>query len=642
MTTNSNKQSMPFQAEVKEILNLMIHSLYSQKEIFLRELVSNASDALDKLRFESLTHKEWQLSDDERGISIVPDEATRTLKIQDNGIGMSYEEVVKNIGTIAHSGTREFLRAKQELKDKPELIGQFGVGFYSSFMVADRVTLHTQKAGESEGTVWESSGDGEYTISRVPRPGGHGTTVTLHLRDVSGEENPVNFTDEWTLRGIVKKYSDFISYPVKLRVMRPKDEKADGDAKDVKVELEAKDETINSQKALWLRSPSEIKAEEYKEFYHHIAHDWNEPLRTIHFRAEGTQEFAALMYIPKEVPFDFNYRETKFGLSLYIKRVFIMDHCEDLQPHYLRFIKGMVDSNDLSLNVSREILQKDVQVQKIQKAVVGKILGFLKDMLAKERKDYEYLWERFGTSLKEGFVTDRGNREKLADLFLLHSASSNTWTTLAEYVERMKPEQKAIYYLSGDSIDLLKNSPYLERLKDKGYEVVFLTDTIDEWVARELTEYKGKKVISISSDELDLDTEEEKKTHEEEKKKAEEKFGGLKKLIEETMKEQLQEVRFSDRLVDSPVCLVSLKDDPSARMSRLMESMGKAAPKIKRILEINPKHALFERLLTLPESRKLSWIEILYNQALLNEGSPIQDPAKFSRQIADLMVGPEL
>jgi molecular chaperone HtpG len=651
MTTDTNKQSMPFQAEVKEILNLMIHSLYSQKEIFLRELISNASDALDKLRFESLTHKEWQVNEGERGVAIIPDERGRTLKIQDNGIGMSYDEVVKNIGTIAHSGTREFLRAKQELKDRPELIGQFGVGFYSSFMVADRVTLHTQKAGESDGTLWESSGDGEYTITKVPRPGGHGTSITLHLRDFSGEENPQSFTDEWTLRGIIKKYSDFISYPITLRVMRPKDEKAEVDVSadvsaDVKggakPELEAKDETINSQKALWLRSPGDIKPEEYKEFYHHIAHDWNEPQRTIHFRAEGTQEFAALMYIPKEVPFDFNHRETKFGLSLYIKRVFIMDHCEDLQPHYLRFVRGMVDSNDLPLNVSREILQKDVQVQRIQKAVVGKALGFFKDMLIKERKDYEFLWERFGTSLKEGFVTDRTNRDKLADLLLLHSSTSNTWITLGEYVERMKPEQKAIYFLSGDSIDLLKNSPYLERLKDKGFEVVFLTDTIDEWVARELTEYKGKKFISIAGDELDLDTDEEKKSKEVDKKKAEEKFGGLKKMIEESLKEQLQEVRFSDRLVDSPVCLVSLKDDPSARMSRLMESMGKSSPKIKRILEINPKHALFERLVTLPEPRKLAWIEILYNQALLNEGSPIQDPAKFSRQIADLMVGAEL
>lgn len=638
-----SKETMSFQAEVKEILNLMVHSLYSQKEIFLRELISNASDALDKLRFESITHKEWALSDEERAIRLLPDPSARTLKIEDNGIGMSYDEVVKNIGTIAHSGTREFLRAKKELKDRPELIGQFGVGFYSSFMVADRVTLHTQKAGESDGTLWESAGDGEYTIARVPRPGGHGTTITLHLRDSSKsdaskaeteahDEAPQDFTTEWALRSIVKKYSDFIAYPIKLQVARAEKNES-GEEKTV-----IRDEVVNSQKALWLKNPSEVKPEEYKEFYHHVAHDWNEPLRTIHFKAEGTQEFAALMFIPKEVPWDYNQRDLKFGLSLYIKRVFIMADCEDLLPRYLRFVKGLVDSSDLPLNVSREILQKDVQVQRIQKAVVSKVLSFLRDMLNKEREDYESLWGKFGASLKEGLVMDFANKEKIADLVLAKSTAGDNWTTFGEYIERMKPEQKSIYFLSGDSMDLLKNSPYLERLKDKGYEVLFLTDAVDEWVPRELKEFKGKKLISITSDELDIDTDEEKKTKEEEKKQADEKFGDLKKLIETTLHEQITEVRYSDRLVDSPVCLVSMGHDPSARMERLMESMGRTGPKAKRILEINPKHPVFAKMQALSDSQKSDWIEILFNQALLNEGSPIHDPVKFSRQIASLMV----
>jgi len=623
--TNTNCQSLPFQAEVKEILNLMVHSLYSKKEIFLRELVSNASDALDKLRFEAISHKEWNLSEEERAIRLIPDAGSRTLKIEDNGIGMSYDEVVKNIGTIAHSGTREFLRAKKELKDKPDLIGQFGVGFYSSFMVADRVTLHTQKAGETDGTVWESKGEGEYTISRAPRPGGHGTTITLHLREAGDDESAQDFTDEWVLKGVIKKYSDFISYPVKLQVSN-----ADGD--------NAKEDVVNSQKALWQRNPSEVKPEEYKEFYHHVTHDWDEPFKTIHFKAEGAQEFAALMFIPKNVPFDFHFRDMKFGLSLYINRVFIMGQCEDLQPRYLRFVKGMVDSSDLPLNVSREILQKDAQIEKIRKALVAKILGFLRDTLNKERADYEAFWKNFGTSLKEGVVADHANREKISDLLLFRSSEKDGWTTLGEYVERMKPEQKSIYYLTGDSVDLLKSSPYLERLKAKGYEVLFLTDAIDEWITRDLTEYKGKKLVSISSDALDLDTAEEKKAKEEEKKQVEGKLAPVKKLIEETLKEEIKEVRVSDRLVDSPVCLVSLGHDPSARMSRLLESMGQQGPKIKRILEINPKHAVFEKFASLADAKKADWIEILYGQALLNEGTPLPDPAKFSRLVANLMV----
>lgn len=624
------KKNMSFQAEVKEILNLMVHSLYSQREIFMRELISNASDALDKLRFESLLHPEWNLTSEERAILLTPDSAERTLKIQDNGIGMSYDEVVKNIGTIAHSGTREFLRAQQEMKAKPELIGQFGVGFYSAFMVAEKVYLHTQKAGENQGTLWESNGDGEFTISSIPRPEGHGTTITIKLKDFSSEEGSQDFCDTWTLKGIIRKYSDFITYPVKIK----KDNSASTDAtKQSTVEYE----TVNSQKALWQKNPSEVKEEEYKEFYRHISHDWSEPLRSIHFKAEGTQEFSALMYIPKEAPFDYNQRETKHGLSLYIKRVFIMANCEDVQPQYLRFIKGLVDSSDLSLNVSREILQKDPQVSKIQKALVAKVLGYLKDMMSKDRKDYETFWGKFGATLKEGVVVDSPNRAKIADLLLFRSTDTDAWTSLSEYVSRMKPDQKSIYYLSGDSDEVLKNSPYLERLRAKDYEVLLLTDTVDEWVTRDLKEFEGKKLISISGDELDIETEDERKAMDEQNKEADAKFGDLKKFIEKTLSEQVKEVRYSSRLVDSPVCLVSQGQDPTARMARILEGMGQEM-KPKRILEINPQHPIFEKILKLNDSHKNEWIEILYNQALLNEGSPIKDPVRFSKQISSLMV----
>ena len=636
------KKTVPFQTEVKELLNLMIHSLYSQKEIFLRELVSNASDAIDKLRVEAFTHKEWQVSDAERSILIIPDPAAHTLTIQDNGIGMSADEVVQNIGTIAHSGTREFLKASAQMKDKPELIGQFGVGFYSAFMVADRVTLHTQKAGETTGTVWESTGNGEYSIGTAPRTEGHGTTIVLHLKPVTeakGEdESAQDFTEEWTLRGIIKKYSDFISVPVKMRVTRQVAKQTEDGTPSEEKTAQVTDETINSQKALWMRSASGIKPEEYSDFYRQVSHDWNEPLRTIHFRAEGTQEFSALMFIPKEAPYDYNHRDTKFGLSLYVRRVFIMSHCEDLQPHYLRFVKGIVDSSDLPLNVSREILQKDSQIQGIQKAIVSKILNSLKDLMKSSRGDYETFFENFGVSLKEGVVTDRAQKEKLSDLLLFKTNSAEGWTSLADYVARMKPEQKEIYFLSGDSAETLKNSPYLERLKSKDYEVILLTDSVDEWLTRELAEYKEKKLVSVTSEKLDLDTAEEKTAKQEDLKKAEEKLGDLKTFIQTTLNNQIKEVRYSDRLVDSPACLVSQGEDPSARMERILGSMGKNAPHTKRILEINPVHPVFEKIKNRGESQKAEWIEMLYNQALLNEGSPIENPAKFGQQIAKLMM----
>ncbi|MGZ3748267.1 MAG: molecular chaperone HtpG [Pseudobdellovibrionaceae bacterium] len=619
------KQTQAFNAEIKQLLDLMIHSLYSHKEIFIRELISNASDALDKIKFQSLTQDNLMAPGTELMIRLEPNKEAHTLKIIDKGIGMSPEEVIEYIGTIARSGTKRFAELNQELKEKPELIGQFGVGFYSSFMVADKVTLHTQKAGTHIGTLWESKGDGTYTLDEIPRAEGHGTTITLHLKTFEESEEVQDFTDPWTLKSLVKKYSDFIAYPIRMKG-------------------EKEDETLNSQKALWLRSPSEITKEEYKEFYHHLSHDWNDPLKTIHYKAEGTMEFNALLYIPTQKPWNFNTRDTEYGLSLYVKRVFIMADCKDLIPQYLRFVKGLVDSSDLSLNVSREILQQDRQVIQIRKNVVNKILGALKEMLNKERGLYESFWKEFGPTLKEGFPGDSANKEKLQEISLFKSTASettgSTWTTLEEYVARMKPEQKAIYFMTGDDFNKMIESPYLEKLKEKNYEVILLADPIDEWVVESVREYKGTPLQSVTKEDLNLDTEEEKKTKEEEKKGHLERFKSLMESIKETLKDQIKDVNISDRLTETPACLVAGNNEPSAHMQRILSQMGQDhGLGSKRILEINPKHPVIEKMLSLPSDQQKLWTEVLYSQALLNEGSNIPDPKRFSKHLADLMLG---
>lgn len=615
------KQTQSFNAEIKQLLDLMIHSLYSHKEIFLRELVSNASDAIDKLKFNSLTQDNLMTPGADLMIRLEPNKEAHTLKIQDNGIGMSPEEVVEYIGTIARSGTKRFAQLSQEMKERPELIGQFGVGFYSSFMVADKVTLHTQKAGTHIGTLWESKGDGTYTIDEIPRAEGHGTTITLHLKKFEEEDEVQDFTDAWTLKALVKKYSDFIAYPIKMMG-------------------EKEDEVLNSQKALWLKSPSEITKEEYKEFYHHLSHDWNDPIRTIHYRAEGTMEFSALLYVPTQKPWNFNMRDTEYGLSLYVKRVFIMADCKDLLPQYLRFVKGLVDSSDLSLNVSREILQQDRQVTQIRKNVVNKILGNLKDMITKERGLYEMFWKEFGSTLKEGFPGDAPNKEKLQDLTLFKSTAGDAWTTLEEYVGRMKEGQKEIFFMTGDDLAKMKESPYLEKLKEKNYEVLLLADPIDEWMVDVVREYKEKKLQSVTKEDLNLDTEEEKKTKEEEKKSFLERFKPLMESMKDTLKDQVKDINISDRLTETPVCLVAGSHDPSAHMQKILSQMGQdQGLNAKRILEINPKHPVIEKMLNLSGEQQKLWTEVLYSQALLNEGSNIPDPKRFSKQLADLMLG---
>jgi molecular chaperone HtpG len=615
------KQVQSFNAEIKQLLDIVIHSLYSHKEIFLRELISNASDAIDKVKFESLTNPALLPADWQPTIRLETNSEQGLLKIIDNGIGMSHDEVTQFIGTIARSGTKAFAQLSQEMKTKPELIGQFGVGFYSAFMVADKVTLHTQKAGTTDGTLWESTGDGTYSIDNIPRPEGTGTTLTLHIKKFTAEDEVQDFTDAWILKSLIKKYSDFIAYPIKMK--NDKDE----------------DETLNSQKALWLKNASEVTKEEYKEFYQHLTHDWNEPLKTVHFKAEGTMEFNALLYLPNKKPFNYNTRDTEYGLSLFIKRVFIMSDCKDLLPPYLRFVKGLVDSNDLSLNVSRELLQQDRQVTQIRKNVVNKVLATLKDMITKERSQYETFWNEFGSTLKEGLPGDTANKEKLQDLMLFHTTSSDKMTTLDEYVSRMKADQTGIYYITGDSLSQVSNSPYLERLKEKGLEVLLLVDPVDEWVVSSLETFKDKKLQSIMKEGLELDSADEKQQREEERKHMSETLRPVLESLKKTLDHNVKDVVISDRLTSTPVCLVSSAQDPSAHMQKLMEQMGGAYKNpVKRIMEINPSHPVFEKMMKASPEQQTQWAEILYAQALLTEGSSLPDPVKFSQQIAQLMV----
>lgn len=634
------KETRSFQTEAKQILDLMVNSIYSHREIFLRELISNASDALDKLRFEELQNPEWDATQPhiEKHIRLIPNPEARTLTIVDNGIGMTFDEVIANIGTIARSGTKEFLKHTKEMAERPELIGQFGVGFYASFMVADKVTVLTQKAGTGEGTFWESTGDGSFQIDRQSRPEGTGTTIVLHLKDFEGDDSVEDFTDEYVLRRVVKKYSDFISWPIRMLTTRDEPE-VDAEGKEIEGQMKKveEDETLNSQKAIWLRSPNEVSDEDYEEFYRHVGHDWQKPFDRIHYRAEGSQEFTALMFIPGAVPQDYYYRDTKWGLSLYINRVFIMEHAEDLLPTYLRFLRGVIDSSDLSLNVSREILQKDRQVQAIKKAVTAKVLKHLEAMLKTDREKYETFWKNFGPTLKEGMANDLSNKDKIQDLALFHTSESDKLTSLAEYVTRMKKDQKEIYYITGDSLEQLKASPYIEKVKEKGFEILYCTDPVDEWVMQSINKFDDKMLRSITKEGLDLDSEDEKAEKDKEIKDKEVEFKDLLATIQGAVSEKVKEVKISKRLVDSPVCLVSGAYDSSARLERMMASMGQEMPKAKRIMEINPKHAVFGRMKELSADRQKEWAEILYNQALLAEGSPLEDPMRFSQQIAKLM-----
>ncbi len=639
------KVTKHFQTEVQQLLDLVIHSLYSNRDIFLRELVSNSSDAIDKARFESHTNQAILENNPEWKIKLIPDKDAGTLTISDNGIGMGMEEVEANIGTIAQSGTRTFLQNLKEknIQDHPELIGQFGVGFYASFMAADKVTLVTRRAGadKTAATRWESVGDGTYTIEECSKET-RGTDVVLHLKEEMRE-----YLDEWRIRSIIKKYSDYVQYPVVMDITREElpqgiDGKPIEGAEKIK---KTEEETLNSMKAIWARPKSEITEEEYSEFYKHISHDFNNPLKTIHYSAEGTSEFKALLYIPEQKPFDLFLHEQRKGVHLYVKRVFITDKCENLLPDYLRFVKGVVDSSDLPLNVSREILQEDLQIKKIQKNLVGKILGTLAEMKEKTPDEYLKFYKEFGSVLKEGIHFDFANKEKLQDLVLFESTKTEpgAFVSLKEYAGRMPEAQKDIYYITGAGRKAVENSPHLEICRKKDFEVLFMTDPIDEWVVQSLTEYDGKKLKSVLKGELEVETDEEKKEKEAKKEEDRKHFLGLLEFIKDKLADKVKEVRLSGRLTDSACCLVAEEYGLNANMERILKAMNQDIPESKRILELNPDHPIMRILNGLYEkdrgnSKLADYCELLYDQALLTEGSPITDPLKFTRLISELMV----
>ncbi|OGV38621.1 MAG: molecular chaperone HtpG [Lentisphaerae bacterium GWF2_45_14] len=622
-----SEKTMKFKTEVQQLLDLMIHSLYSNKDIFLRELISNASDALDKARFESLKSPEIAA---EWAIRIECDKTHNTVKISDNGIGMTEGEVVENIGTIAKSGTKAFLAAmeKEKTPDSPELIGQFGVGFYSAFMVADKVTLETKRAGSSApGIRWESTGKEDFVIEECARSS-QGTEITMHLKP-----DMKSYLEEWKIREIVKKYSDFIEYPVKMSVTTKKD------GTDV-----TEDETLNSQKAIWIRNPSEVTEDEYKQFYNYLSHQSANPLCKIHYSAEGTSEFKALLFIPGEAPFDIFFQEQqKKGLHLYIKRVFISDCCEGLLPDYLRFVKGVVDSNDLPLNISREILQDNPQIKKINKSISLRIINELKKILENEREKYISFYKEFGRVVKEGIHIDFANKEKIQELIMYESLNHKPGEliTLKEYLTAMPESQKDIYYITGEDRKTLENSPHLELLKSKGYDVLFMTDPVDEWIMQSMNEFDKKKFKPAGKGDIELD-EETKKEAEEKTQKAEAEHKKLLELIKEELGDKVKDVRFSKRLTESACCLVSDEFAPGAHMEKIFKAMKQDMPSYKRTLELNPTHPLIDKMQKLfdkePKSLKLcGYASLLYNQALLMEGSHIPDPLQFSKQITELM-----
>jgi molecular chaperone HtpG len=640
-------ETLQFQAETRQLLDLMIHSLYSNKEIFLRELISNASDALDRLRFEALTNPELLAGDEKLEIRLEADRKNRTLTISDNGIGMSRDEVITNIGTIAKSGTREMVERLKQGESKEtiaEMIGQFGVGFYSSFMAADRVTLVTRRAGETAATRWESTGDGTYTIEDAEKPG-RGTTITLHLKPEDKDNGVDEFSDRWVISRIVRRYSDFVSYPIILKA--EKDPEIEDLAKEKetgeKPEMPLEEKVLNSMKPIWTRPQSEVTPDEYKEFYRHISHDWTEPLKTIPYRAEGRIEYQALLFIPSQAPYDLYYVASKPGLQLYVKRIQIMEKCEDLLPHYLRFVRGVVDSPDLQLNVSREMLQQDRFITMIRKGLTKKILDVLEEMKDKETDTYLKFWTEFGRAIKEGVSSDYENKEKLLELLVFQSSNDpEKHTTLKEYVSRMKEGQNEIYYLTGESRSQVENSPHLEAFKDKGYEVLYLVDTVDELLTQSLHEYDGKRLKSVGKGTVALGNEEEKKQTEEELKAKEEEMKPLLDHLQKRLDEWVKQVRLTNRLTASPVCLVGAEHDYSPQLEKLLQKGKGGGPKQRRIMELNPKHDILARMterFAQDQNDPLldDYAYLLFGYGLIAEGGELPDPVRFNRAVADLM-----
>jgi molecular chaperone HtpG len=620
-------ETFEFQVEARQLLQLMIHSVYSNKDVFLRELVSNASDALDKLRLESLRDDALDADVSDLHIEIETDPDARTLTVRDNGIGMSYDEVGQLIGTIANSGTARFLQELQETKDAAGaegLIGQFGVGFYSGFMVADEVTLVTRRAGEQQGTRWTSRGEGTYTLETVD-DAPQGTSVTLHLKPADPENQLHDYTSEWKVREIVKRYSDFITWPIRY-VPKP----GDGDGKPAT-------EPLNSMKALWARSREEVSDDEYHELYKHISHDWRDPLETVRLQAEGTFEYQALLFLPAHAPHDLFTQGYRRGVQLYVKRVFIMDDCEELLPPYLRFVKGVVDAADLSLNVSREILQQDRHIRMIQRRLTKKVLATVKDLMTGDRERYATFWREFGAVLKEGLVTDSDNRDAILAVSSFASThSEDEPTTLKAYVERMKEGQEDIYYLTGESRHSIENSPHMEAFRARGIEVLLLTDPVDEVWVDAVGEYEGKRLRSVAKGEIDLDGTDGEETGGEQS----EEYADLLGWMKEQLAEDIKEVRLSSRLTVSPACLVSDAHDLTPALENMYRAMGQEVPRTKRILELNPGHVLVKNLNQAYRDREdrtslAETAELLHSLAVLAEGGQPKDPARFVKMVAD-------
>jgi molecular chaperone HtpG len=639
MTVEAQKETLGFQTEVKHLLHLMIHSLYSNKEIFLRELVSNASDAADKLRFEALSNDGLYEGDSELKIRIDFDEAKKTITITDNGIGMTRAEVQDHIGTIAKSGTKQFFErlTGDQAKDS-ELIGQFGVGFYSAFIVADKVTLTTRKAGVAEAVRWESAGEGDYTLETVEKAS-RGTEIVLHLKD--GEEE---FLNAWKIRSIIKKFSDHISLPIIMS--REVDAETDDEGNET-APAHVEDETVNTASALWTKSKDEISEEDYNEFYKHVGHDFQDPLTHVHSKVEGTNEYTLLLYTPSRAPFDMWDRDSKHGVKLYIRKVFITDDAEQLMPRYLRFIRGVIDADSLPLNVSREILQQSKQISAIKTGAVKKVLGMLEDLAENDADKYQSFWEQFGNVIKEGPIEDAKNKDRVAKLLRFSSTHTSDKTqnvSLADYVSRMKEGQDKIYFVTADSFAAAKNSPHLEIFRKKGIEVLLLTDRIDEWLVSSLTDFDDKHLQSIAKGELDLekfDTEEDKQQQEELNKD----FETVLSQMKEVLKDKVSDVRISHRLTDSPACLVTGVYDMSLNMERIMKEAGQAMNMMgmggsKPTFEINPEHSLVKALKNEQDDSRFADIShILFDQAVLSEGGQLDDPSAFVHKLNGLLQG---
>lgn len=633
MSVETGKETLEFQTEARQILHLMTHSLYSNKEIFLRELISNASDACDKLRFEALADGDLYEGDGDLNITVDFDKDNNSVTITDNGIGMNRDEIIENIGTIASSGTRKFLESLtgDQAKDA-QMIGQFGVGFYSSFIVADKVTVTSRRAGadKSEAVRWESDGQGSFTLENAEKES-RGTVVTLHLKE--GEEE---FADNFRLRNIIKQYSDHISLPINMQKVDYGTDKDEEDKKDAEPEYER----VNSASALWAKDKKDISDDEYREFYKHVSHDFQDPQTWIHNKVEGNQSYTSLFYIPAKAPFDLFDRDHKRGVKLYVKRVFIMDDAEHLMPNYLRFIKGVVDSDDLPLNVSREILQQNKVIDRIRGASVKKILGKLESMAKDQPEEYTSFWKTFGQVMKEGPIEDFSNKERVAKLLRFSTTETNSedqTASLEDYVGRMKEGQEKIYYITAESFAAAKNSPHLEVFRKKGIEVLLLSDRIDEWLVSHMTEFDGKSLQSVARGDLDLgkigDDEEEKTTEE-----ANEEFKEVIERVKKSLGDRISDARMSQRLTDSPSCLVLNEQDMSAQMQQILEAAGQYAPKAQPVLELNSEHRLVEKLKEIKEDDSFNdWVSLLFEQAQLAAGNQLEDPAGFVMRVNRLL-----